>query len=158
MLQGIPALGGAIYTFLPVYDIPPEIHQSYFVANMMTRLIPVLFIGGGLYLLMGGENIYRFAYPQEEVSDTFGENFLLALKIFGIYVIITYLPALLEDIAKLVTQMTAPEIYRVFTEQEVDIAEAVTHSASLALGLYLLRSGKIFMKYGLKGRNQQGEE
>lgn len=151
LLMGIPALGGAITTFTSMGNVPGEVQQSYFVTNVVIRLIPVLFIGGGLYLLGGGKSIYNFAYPQEyETHDDFEEKFLLAIKIFGIYLIITYLPYLIRNISEFVTKMTAPSMFQVFDAHKFNITNTISNAAGFGLGLYLLRSGKFFIKYGLK--------
>jgi hypothetical protein len=150
--MGVPALGLAISTFFSPDDIPTDILQAYFFTTMITRIIPFLFIGGGLYLLGGGESIYKFAYPeQEENRSDFKEKFTLALKILGVYLVISYLPSLLENISEFITKASAPPMYQMMMSgQQFNITTSISNMIGFALGLYLLRSGKWFINYGLK--------
>ena len=151
LLTGVPTLALAISTFFSSGNMPIEIQQAYFVTTMVTRLIPVLYIGGGLYLLGAGESIYKFAYSeQEENQNDFEEKFTLALKILGVYLVVRYLPNLLVSISELVTKTTAPPMYQMMSEHQFNITNTISNIAGFLLGLYLLRSGKWFIKYGLK--------
>ena len=151
LLLGIASIGGAISTFTSKGDIPIEIYQAYFLTNIILRLTPILFIGSGWYLLVGGKKIYEFAYPREEKEqNNFKEIFILSLKIFGIYLIVSNFPELIRNASEFVTHMTAPEIFQAFSQQQFNISNTISCISGFLLGLYLLRSGKLFIKYGLE--------
>lgn len=151
LLMGVPALGVAISTFFSQGDIPLEIQKAYFFATTVTRLIPVLYIGGGLYLLGGGENLYNYAYPDKETNNDINENnFKLAIKILGVYLIVSYAPSVLMNLSELITKTTAPSMFQMMSDHQFNFTNIISNTAGLFLGFYLLRSGKWFIKYGLK--------
>ena len=151
LFNGVPLLVNAILTFFLPSDIPNEVQQAYYLTTIFMRLIPVLYVVAGFYLLGGCAGLYKFAYPEkDEDKNDFKEKFVLALKIFGVYLIISYFPGLLRDISELLTKETAPPMYQMLTNQQFNIVSFTTNITGLVLGLYLLRSGKWFINYGLK--------
>ena len=54
----------AIGTFFTPSDLPPEIAQSLFVARTILRLVPIIYVLLGIYLLKDGRFIHDLAYPQ----------------------------------------------------------------------------------------------
>jgi len=151
LLQGIFSLIGTIPTFMKAPDLGSELQEIYMVTIVVTRLIPILYIALGIYLLRDGSQLFRFAYPDddENISDL-EEKFKVFIKIFGIYLLVTYIPDLLKTISSFITYNHAPRYMEMGRELNYMSVNSASSIGGVIAGLYCLKSGKIFIKLGLK--------
>lgn len=153
LFLGIPALVATITTFQQPPDMPADIARLYFLSNTVIRISPILYIGAGLYLLIGGNGLYNLAYPENQAEQKeFEAKLTLFVKMLGIYITIIYLPELLSTISSYYTYSNAPPYYNLMQERQFAYSTAAENISGVILGLYLLRSGKFFIQLGLKNR------
>ncbi len=63
LFEGMVDLVGLIPGFISPDNLTPEFDRLYFATVVVRRIITVLYIASGIYLLRGGDRLYRFAYP-----------------------------------------------------------------------------------------------
>jgi len=95
--QGIVGVFAAIPTFMPPPKLSADMGGTYVATVLVTRIVPVLFIAAGIYLLRGWNRLYEFAYPREaEQGPGLEWKFVLFVKLLGIYLLVVYIPDLLR--------------------------------------------------------------
>lgn len=151
LFQGIVGLIGTIPTFISPGKLHPEMHGIYMVTVVVTRLIPILFFASGIYLLRGGSHLYKFAYPGETEGGTDLElTFTVFVKMLGIYLLILYIPDLLRTLSTYFVYLNAPPYFDMFQQRQFTYTNAASSIGGVLLGIYLLRSGRVFIRMGLK--------
>lgn len=150
--QGIVGVLAAIPTFMSPPKLGPEMGRIYMATAFVGRIIPVLFIASGIYLLRGGNRLYEFAYPGEtEQANDLEWKFVLFLKMLGIYLLVVYIPDLLRTASAFFVYLNAPPYFDLFRESQFTYLNAASSIGGVLLGIYLLRSGRVFIRIGLKG-------
>jgi hypothetical protein len=157
LFEGIVRLIGEIPAFISPHNVQSELGRAYFATVVVSRIIVVLFIASGIYLLRGGGRLYRFAYPREEQQGTDLEwKFMVLVKMLGIYLLVLYIPDLLASLAVFFVYQNIP---RHFTEllqhQQLAYGKAASSIGGVLLGIYLLRSGRWFIRLGLEALQQK---
>lgn len=152
LFQGIVGLVGVIPTFISPDNLKPEFDRIYFATVVVSRIIPILFIASGIYLLRGGGRLYRFAYPGEEEQGTDLErNFTVFVKMLGIYLLVIYIPDLLRSLTAYFVYQNAPKYFSdIYQQRQLTYRNAASSIGGVLLGIYLLRSGRWFISLGLK--------
>ncbi len=151
LFQGIVGLIAAIPTFIFPDNLSPEMHRIYMAAAVVGRAIPILFIVSGIYLLCGGSQLYRFAYPNEtEGKGDLEWKFTVFVKMLGIYLLVIYAPDLLKTVSAYIVSVNAPPYFDLFQERKFTYLNAASSIGSVLLGIYLLRSGRWVIRVGLK--------
>src|SRR5512139_574592 len=90
LVLGIPALATIIPTFVQPQDITGEYKRMFTATVIAIRLIPIIYIAIGIYLVRGGEQLLRFAYPEgAEFSDKTKEKLNIFLRFLGLFLIIS---------------------------------------------------------------------
>jgi hypothetical protein len=152
LLQGFIGLFAAIPTFMPPPKLAPEMDRLYTATALVGRVIPVLFIAAGIYLLRGGSHLYKFAYPGDAEEGTdLQSKFVLFVKMLGIYLLVVYIPDLLRTASAFFVYLNAPPYFDLFRESQFTYLNAASSIGGVLLGIYLLRSGRVFIRIGLKG-------
>jgi len=152
LFQGIVGLIAVIPTFMSPDKLGPEMNRIYIVTAIVSRIIPVLFIVAGIYLLRAADRLYEFAYPGEGGQGTDLESkFVLFVKMLGIYLLVRYIPDLLRTASECFVYLNAPPYFEMFRERQFTYLNAASSIGGVLLGIYLLRSGKVFIRMGLKG-------
>ena len=152
LFQGIVGVIAAIPTFMSPPKLGPEMGRIYMAAALVGRIIPVLFFVSGIYLLRGGNRLYEFAYPGKPEQATDLEwKFVLFVKMLGIYLLVVYIPDLLRTASECFVYLNAPPYFEMFRERQFTYLNAASSIGGVLLGIYLLRSGKVFIRMGLKG-------
>jgi hypothetical protein len=126
-------------------------HRIFLATAIVARIIPILFIVAGIYLLRGGSRLYRFAYPNETEEDDLEWKFTVFVKMLGIYLLVVYIPDLLRTASAYFVYLNAPPFYDLFREKQFTYLNAASSVGGVLLGIYLLRSGKVFIRMALKG-------
>ncbi len=151
LFQGIAALIGTASTFFTPSVVDAEYQRMYMIATVTARLIPVLFIATGIYLLRGGSHLYKFAYPDEtDETAEIEEKFTVFVKMLGIYLLVIYIPDLLKAISSFITYMNAPPYYDMFREKGFTVVHAASSIGGVITGLYCLKSGQLFIKWAMQ--------
>jgi hypothetical protein len=151
LFHGIVGLIAAIPTFIFPGNLQPEMHRIFLAAAIVARIIPILFIVAGIYLLRGGSQLYRFAYPNEaEGGDNLEWKFTVFVKMLGIYLLVIYIPDLLKTVSAYIVYVNAPPYFDLFRERQFTYLNAASSIGGVLLGMYLLRSGRWFIRMGLK--------
>ena len=152
LFQGIVGLIAAIPTFMSPDNLRPEMHKIYMATAVVARIIPILFIASGIYLLRGGGRLYRFAYPWEEEQGTDLEwKFTVFVKMLGIYLLVIYIPDLLRSLTGYFVYRNAPKYFTdIYKQRQLAYGDAASSIGGVLLGIYLLRSGRWFIRMGLK--------
>jgi len=150
LFQGIAGLIATASTFVSAPDLDPELHKIYMVTTVVTRLIPILFIASGIYLIRGGSHLYRFAYPEENETNNLEEQFTVFVKMLGIYLLVDYIPDLLKTISSFITYTHAPQYFNTFREQGFTYVHAASSIGGVLTGLYCLKSGKLFIRWAMQ--------
>jgi hypothetical protein len=121
------------------------------VTAVVARIIPILFIVSGVYLLRGGSQLYEFAYPNETEGGADLEwKFTVFVKMLGIYLLVIYIPDLLKTASAYIVYVNAPPYFDLFRERQFTYLNAASSIGGVLFGMYLLRSGRWFIRMGLK--------
>lgn len=161
LFHGVVGLIAAIPTFMSPGNLQPEMHKIYMATAVVARIIPILFIASGIYLLRGGDRLYKFAYPAEAVQGTDLESkFAVFVKMLGIYLLVLYIPDLLKTLSAFLVYLNAPPYFDMFQQRQFTYTNAASSIGGVLLGIYLLRSGRWFIRMGLKAiqKNPNGDE
>ena len=151
LFQGIVGLIAVIPTFMSPGNLQPEMHRIYRATAVVARIIPILFIASGIYLLRGGSRLYKFAYPAETVQGTDLEwKFTVFVKMLGIYLLVHYIPDLLKTLSAFFVYLNAPPYFDMLQQRQFTYTNAASSIGGVLLGIYLLRSGRVFIRMGLK--------
>jgi hypothetical protein len=151
LVLGIPALATIIPTFVQPQDITSDLKKIYAATVIATRLIPIIYIALGIYLIRGGQKLLRFAYPEgAEFSDKTREKLNLFLRFLGVFLIISYFPDLLRTISSYIAYSNAPKYFDMFQEKNFSYVNAASSFWGVGCGLYLLKGGKFIEKLALQ--------
>ena len=155
LVLGIPSLIAVIPTFIQPEGLSSEFHQLYMVTAITTRMIPVVYIIGGLYLLFGGKRLFQLAYPEDfEISMNIKGKFTLFVKMMGIYLVVSYFPDFLKSISSYFAYTNAPRMFNMIREQQFTYLNAASSIFGVVFGFYLLKSGNFIINVAMKSINE----
>lgn len=163
IIWGFTQVVPVIFQFFSVYNQPDMMTGNdlrYYRFSLIFQVVyPILLLFIGIYLLKGGEAIVELAFhdSNEKNRDRTGLWFVLFMKLAGLALIIYSLPKTFQIISNI---MFVSSVYSVGTsEQTKSIVQNLTSTIiNLLLGLYLLRSGKVFYKLGFTGQEDSNNE
>lgn len=151
LVLGIPALATFIPSFVQPQDMTSDYKKMYTAAVIATRLIPIIYLVMGAYLIRGGEKLLRFAYPEgAEFTDKIREKLNLFLRFLGVFLIISYFPDLLRTISYYITYTNAPKYFDMFQEKKFSYVNAASSFWGVGCGFYLLKGGQFIEKFALQ--------
>lgn len=140
-----------IPTFVQPRDLGDEYRKIFMATIVATRLIAVIYIIGGFYLLRGGKWLYDFAFKETpEDFDDIREKFTLFVKLFGIFLIISYFPDLLLTVSNYFVYSNSPSVFNLTQEKQFVYLNAASSIWGVFFGAYLLKSGRFIVNLGLK--------
>jgi len=145
----------ALSTFFTVYTFPSNMATNLFLAKMVLRLIPIIYVVLGIYLLKDGQWIHNLAYPvaepengeedewdQDDDSDvekvkphddkeytdgiSMSDKISLAFKFAGIYLILVNFPQVLARIEFYAVRMASTS-YGSGTPESIMFDKIFTH-------------------------------
>jgi hypothetical protein len=158
LVLGIPGLIAVIPTFMEPAGLGAELHQLYMVTAITTRMIPVIYIVAGLYLLFDGKKLFQLAYPAEsENAMDIKAKFTIFVKMLGIYLVIAYFPDLLKSISSYFAYTNVPAVYRMAQEQQFAYLNAASSIFGVVFGFYLLKSGNFIINMAMKSITENKE-
>src|SRR5699024_5096717 len=113
----------------------------------------------GVYLLKSGKGVIQVAFndPNEENEDSISSLFILFMKLTGLALIIYSLPKAFQLISNILF-VSSVHIVGTGDRLEFILHNLVTTVISLLLGVYLLRSGKIFYRLGFAKQNDENDK
>ena len=128
--------------------------------TITTRAIPIIYLFFGIYLLKNGRLVHNYAYPDNDEIEEHDrlnnyDKFTLFLKFLGIYIIVTSFPDLLKAITSYFTYTNAPEVFMFTGQRQFTYINFLPSIVSIAIGFYLLKSGKIFVQIGLDQKKEE---
>ena len=77
-------------------------------------------------------------------------KFTVFVKMLGIYLLVEYIPNLLKTASAYVVYRNAPAYFDMFQQRQFTYLNAASSVGGVLLGIYLLRSGRWFIRMGLK--------
>ncbi len=151
LILGDPYLVATIPSFVQPQDMTTDYKKIYTATVITTRLIPIIYLAMGAYLIRGGEKLLRFAYPEgAEFTDKTREKLNLFLRFLGVFLVISYFPDLLRTISSYITYTNAPKYFDMFQEKNFSYVNAASSIWGVGCGLYLLKGGKFIEKLALQ--------
>lgn len=159
LFQGIIGLVGTIPTFFSPTTMDSNILDIYKATVIVNRLIPILYIICGIYLLKNSPFFYRFACSGtvEDISPL-EEQFTIFVKMLGLYLLVIYITDLMQLISSWFVYSHAPVYVDMIKEKQYVYTNAASTITAVLLGFYLLKSGKIFIRLGFKSIEPRSDE
>ena len=142
-----------IYTFYSIYNLSDMMSNSdltnYRLSLVFQAAYPVLLLALGIYLLKSGEAIIQFAFrgSAEKRDDKARELFMLFMKLAGLVLIIYSIPKAFQLVATIMFVSSA-KLIDTSVQTEFIVQNLVITVIQLLLGVYLLKSGKLFYNLG----------
>ena len=152
LFLSVPLCITAISTFYPAQSLSQEFDKYLTFYKIISRLLPIIYLVIGVYLIRNSEKIFKFAYGKIDSPDLNknSEKFRLFLKMLGIYLIADYLPDLIKSVTSYLTYSNAPKVLDFITQQRYASTNFVPSLTAIVLGVYLIRDGKFFVNLGFK--------
>jgi hypothetical protein len=157
LFMGVPLLITVVPGFFPPENLG-DMQNVYTATIIVSLLIPIIYIVGGIYLLRGADHLYQYVYPEGTSSeiDIEGE-FTLFIKMLGVYLIVSYFPVLLRTISSYFVYTNAPGGFDMMHERQFSYLNAASSIWGVAFGLYLLIGGKYIVNLALSKIKTSGE-
>lgn len=149
----------AIGSFYSVENAPVELEKYLKFDTLITRSLPFLYVGIGIYLIKSSRNLFTFAYGDIEetnISEN-SEKFRLFLKMLGIYLFADYTPTLIHSVTSYFTILSTPKVWDLFTHQQYISHNFIPSLVAIVLGLYLIRNGNFFVNLGFR-KNKESDK
>jgi len=157
LFMGVTLLITAAPGFFPPKNLG-DMQNVYTATIIVSLLISIIYIIGGLYLLRDADHLYRYAYPEDTSSEIdIEEKFTLFIKMLGLYLIVSYFPDLLRTVSSYFIYTNAPAGFDMFHERQFSYLNAASSIWGVAFGLYLLIGGKYIINLALSKIKTNGE-
>jgi hypothetical protein len=154
IIEAIPAVFHAINMLSSFGNYPDDLSKSMAVAKIIAVITPIVYGAAGVFLVTSGKNIYEVVYKNASTSDELVEIFQLFMKMLGLFFLITYTSKFLSIFSDFLFQYLAPEYMDMFTQTQNVYTNFLPSLFGMAIGAYLLMSGKIFVTLGFKNKNR----
>lgn len=146
-----------VFQFFTVYNQPDMMSgndlRHYRFSLIFQVVYPILLLVLGLYFVKSGQAIVQWAFrdADEEKEDKVGALFILFMKLAGLALMIYAIPKALQILSNIMF-ISSTNAVDTTEQMEFIIRNFVTVGINLLLGLYLLKSGKIFYKLGFANK------
>ena len=129
--------------------------RNYRVSLLFQVAYPIVLLSIGVYLVKSGDALIQFAFRSwnEKNEESNSLLFILFMKLAGLVLIITSIPTAFQLLSN-VLFISSAEVIRTSDQMNFVLMNLVTAVINLLLGLYLLRSGKLFYKLGFSKNNE----
>ena len=156
LLQGFAFLIAAIPSFFQGGTSDPNFRILVMSTTLSTRLVPIFYIFSGIYLIRGGKYIQNLIeFEIKEILTELELKLTFFIKLLGIYLLVNYTPELLKSLSALVTFYFAPPYFDMFQQQSFTIYNGASSIGGVLLGLYCLKSGKIFFNWTISSLKKE---
>ncbi|MDW0117165.1 hypothetical protein QTL97_09470 [Sporosarcina thermotolerans] len=155
IIWGLTHVVTVVYSFYSILNLSELMSNSdltnYRLSLIFQAFYPVLLLALGIYLLKSGEAIIQFAFrgSGEKYEAKTGELFMLFMKLAGLVLIIYSIPKAFQLVAN-VMFVSSAKLIDTTGQTEFIIHNLIITVIQLLLGVYLLKSGKVFYKMGFK--------
>jgi len=161
----------AFGTFFYPANLSPEMAWSLLVTKTVLRLIPIVYLLLGVYLVKNGRVIHNMAYPPNQdngvntndadaISQHDGDalsitaKIVLAFQFAGLYLIITNIPDVIKTSSFYFTQSNTSQVYTMpshaWFEKVTSYSQFLPSLGGMLLGIYLLKANNVFIRLALK--------
>jgi len=148
-----------VLQFYYVYNqpdmMPANDLSNYRISLLFQVVYPIVLLSIGIYLLKSGEALIRFAFRDwnEQNEEGIGQLFSLFMKLAGLVLLIYSIPTAFQLLSN-VLFISSAKVIGTNNQMNYIVQHLVSTVINLLLGLYLLRSGKIFYKIGFTKKNE----
>ena len=153
LFLAVPALGAAVQTFADTPNLGDEFASIMFLSRVVLRVIPVVYLVLGFYLIKNGSHIHNLAYPVSAAEDSpieAQDKFVLFLKFLGMFLIVSYFPDALKSISSYFTYKNAPPAFNLFQEKQYVLVNFAPSIVAVVFGFYLVKSGQVFVRLAFR--------
>jgi len=156
-VNAIPTIFQVVTMFIVFGDYPPNLSTSATIVKIIAVLTPVIYGVAGFYLLISGGKLYEKVYSIDTFDKVVIEKFRLFLKMLGMFFLITYTSQFLSILSDFLFHHFAPKYMDMFTQVQNVYTNFLPILFGMGIGLYLLLSGKIFIRIGFKNKQKNSE-
>lgn len=159
IIWSLTQVAPVIFQFYSVYNQPDMMQandlRNYRVSLLFQVVYPIILLFIGIYLLKSGEALIQFAFRgwNEKNEESNSLLFILFMKLAGLVLIIYSIPTAFQLLSNVIF-ISSAEVIGTSNQTNFVIQNFVKTVISLLLGLYLLRSGKVFYKLGFSKNNE----
>ena len=162
IIWSLTQMVSVVFAFYSMYnqsDLMIGSDLTYYRFSLVFQAVyPFLLLGLGVYLLKSGEAIIQLALRglDKKSDDKVEELFILFMKLTGLGLIIYSIPKAFQLVANILFVSSATLIDTRF-QVEFIVQNLLLTVIQLLLGVYLLRSGKIFYNLGFNKQDGVSE-
>ncbi len=139
----------AIEVLIEPLGFPRSYIHAAFAIRIIEWLIPLFYISLGIYLIRKGSFIYNLIFPKQAASIfALPEKFMLFQKFLGLYLLTTAFPDFLKIVSNFFIVYGSPDYMVPNIQVKFIYLNTLPSIATVALGYYLLRDGRLFLKWG----------
>lgn len=143
-------LASGVYAIVGYSELNPDFVEYLFLDRMFSICLPLIYLCCSLYLIAGGEYLFRFSYDDRFVTDKQQRIFYISLKIMGLFLVVSFFPDLFKAISAFVVYKAVPGYVNMMTEKRFFCAKFFPSLGSCVFGLYLMKNGKFFVRFAFK--------
>ena len=149
-VTGIPLFFSAIATFFNTTEIPSDLQTAYLITNMGLRATPIFLVFIGYFLLKKSDKLYNYLIGEKNTEASFLDQWLqIVIRGCGIFIIVDYFPNFTYVISNFFASKVVTPAYALFQEVTT-LQDVMSTFSAIAIGIYLLLDGRIFLKLGNK--------
>ena len=147
LVLGIPFMLAVIPIFFPGPQLGAEYSRILRISRIVSLLIPLIYIGGGLYLIKDAKLLYNLAYREKGEHNAFFEDKILVfIKMLGLFLVVTFFPEVLKQISDFLIRLNTSEQYDFVSQNYFTISRAISSLGSMIFGAYLFIGGKFVLR------------
>lgn len=130
---------------------PNEYLSIWHITQVATCVVPLLYIAVGMYLISNGRILYDYAYPNaaQSLASSLNSKIILALRLLGVYLVVSELPTLLKSIASYIVYTNTPKYMNIFQEKQASYANLLPSLGGIILGIYILKKNNYIERCAL---------
>jgi hypothetical protein len=160
----------AVGTFFYPANLPPEAAWSMLVTKTVLRLIPIVYLFLGVYLIKNGRVIHDIAYPLTHDNDvntndvsvipqyddngvSMTDTIIFAFQFAGLYLIVTNLPDIIKTSSFYLVQLHSSNYNmpsQAWFDKVATYSQFLPSLGGMLLGIYLLKANNLFIMLALK--------
>jgi len=153
LFLAVPHLGAAVATLADPPNLGDEYASIMFMSRVVFRIIPVVYLVFGFYLIRNGSVIHNLAYQVSSDEDNLLETrdkFIVFLKFLGMFLIVSYFPDVLKSISSYFTYRNAFPTLNLFEDKQYALVNFGPSIVGVVFGFYLLKSGQVFVRLAFR--------
>ncbi len=145
---------GAVEVLIEPLGFPNDYIQAAIAIRIIEWLIPVFYISLGIYLIRKGSFLYNLIFPNQAASySDLAVKFMLFQKLLGLYLLVTAFPNFLKMVSNFFIVFGTPDYMIPNLHDKFLYLNTLPSIATVALGYYLVKDGRLFLKWGFGNEN-----